>query len=63
MLPLKETGSQIACLSGLPSLEGAQGLRDLRAKDRAGLGVHHGGGRCFSQKMKGVLALEKTGKL
>jgi hypothetical protein len=49
MIPLEKTGPQFERLSGLPSLEGSQGLRDLRAKDWAAL-RDHGGGRCFRRK-------------
>jgi hypothetical protein len=64
MLPLKKTGLQIECLCGLSRLEGAQGLRDLRAKDWAALGGHRGGGRCFLRKRRALSLSRKTdGKL
>ena len=53
-------GCRIECSSGLSSLEGARGLRDLQARRREALGDHGGGGSCVrGGKMKGALALEK----
>jgi hypothetical protein len=39
-VPSQNTGWQKECWSGLSSLEGAQGLRDLRARKGTALGDH-----------------------
>jgi hypothetical protein len=59
MISERCTGYQTERRSGLSSLERAQGLRDLRAREWATLGDHGGGGMVFRGEDEGRFGLRE----